>query len=122
MTVFASPSCGCCATWVRHVEKAGFKVAVEHLAMADLYARKQAAGFSPEHASCHTAVVDGYAIEGHVPAADIRRLLEERPEAIGLSVPGMPADAPGMGTGSEPYEVLLVKADGSTGSFARYPK
>ena len=122
MKVYSSPTCGCCAAWVRHVEEAGYDVTVEHLASADLYAKKQAAGFSPQHVSCHTGLVDGYAIEGHVPAAEIARLLTERPDAIGLSVPGMPADAPGMGSGDTPYDVLLVKADGSTEVFASYPR
>lgn len=122
MTVFASPDCGCCAAWARHVEDAGFDVTVRHLAMADLHARKRAAGISPSQASCHTALVGGYAIEGHVPANEILKLLQDAPEAIGLSVPGMPADAPGMGSGREPYDVLLVKPDGSTRIFASYPK
>ncbi|MEN3793418.1 DUF411 domain-containing protein [Fulvimarina sp. MAC3] len=122
MKVYSSPTCGCCAAWVRHVEDAGYDVTVEHLASADLYAKKQEAGFSPQHASCHTGLIDGYAIEGHVPAAEIERLLTERPDAIGLSVPGMPADAPGMGSGDTPYDVFLVKADGSTEVFASYPR
>lgn len=122
MKVYSSPTCGCCAAWVRHVEDAGYDVTVEHLASADLYAKKQEAGFSPQHVSCHTGLVDGYAIEGHVPAAEIERLLTERPQAIGLSVPGMPADAPGMGSGDTPFDVLLVKADGSTEVLASYPR
>lgn len=122
MTVFASPDCGCCAAWARHAEDAGFDVTVRHLTMADLHARKRAAGISPSQASCHTALVGGYAIEGHVPASEILKLLQDAPEAIGLSVPGMPADAPGMGSGREPYDVFLVNPDGSTRVFARYPK
>ena len=122
MTVYASPDCGCCAAWARHVEDAGFDVTIAHLAMADLQRNKRAAGISPHQASCHTALVGGYAIEGHVPAAEIAKLLEQRPQAVGLTVPGMPADAPGMGTGSEPYDVLLVRPDGSTEVFASYPK
>ncbi|EAU40072.1 hypothetical protein FP2506_02485 [Fulvimarina pelagi HTCC2506] len=122
MKVYSSPTCGCCAAWVRHVEDAGFTVEVEHLGMADLNAQKEAAGLTPKHASCHTGLIDGYAIEGHVPAAEIKRLLTEKPDAIGLSVPGMPADAPGMGSGDTPYEVLLVKENGSSEVFARYPR
>ncbi|MER0239324.1 DUF411 domain-containing protein [Fulvimarina sp. MAC8] len=122
MKVYASPTCGCCAAWVRHVEEAGYDVEVEHVGMADLNAQKQQAGFTPKHSSCHTGLIDGYAIEGHVPASDIKRLLTEKPEAIGLSVPGMPADAPGMGNGDTPYDVLLVKEDGSSEVFASYPR
>ncbi|NDW06903.1 DUF411 domain-containing protein [Jiella pacifica] len=122
VTVYASPDCGCCAAWARHVEDAGFDVTVEHLAMAELQGKKRTAGIPPHQASCHTALVGGYAIEGHVPAAEIAKLLDERPQAVGLTVPGMPADAPGMGTGREPYDVLLLRPDGSTEIFASYPK
>ncbi|MBO0661967.1 DUF411 domain-containing protein [Jiella sp. CQZ9-1] len=121
MTIYASPRCGCCAAWARHVEAAGFAVSVQHLDDADLNAKKADTGIGPAFASCHTAFVDGYAIEGHVPARDIRRLLAERPDALGLAVPGMPGDAPGMGSGTTPFEVLLIKKHGTSALYARYP-
>ena len=107
---------------MRHVEEAGYEIKNENLAMADLYAKKLRAGLKPDQTSCHTAFVDGYVIEGHVPSAEIDRLLAERPDAVGLTVPGMPQDAPGMGTGDTPYDVLLVGKDGSTKVFASYPR
>ncbi|OZG75343.1 metal-binding protein [Hahella sp. CCB-MM4] len=96
MTVYKSPSCGCCEGWVKHMEQAGFDVEVHNL--HDMNAIKQKVGLHPGLASCHTALVDGYVFEGHVPAQDIRRFLEEKPEAKGLAVPGMPAgeNVPGM--------------------------
>ena len=99
---------------------AGFDVQARDLGQPALAAKKAAAGISGGHASCHTAFVGGYVIEGHVPAEDVRRLLAERPEAPGLAVPGMPAASPGMDMGSEPYEVLLVGDDGSARVFARH--
>ena len=107
---------------MRHVEEAGFEITNENLAMADHSAKKLRAGLKPDQTSCYTAFVDGYVIEGHVPSAEIDRLLAERPDAVGLTVPNMPQDAPGMGTGDTPYDVLLVGKDGSTEVFASYPK
>ena len=120
--VMKTEGCGCCEAWIDHLEAAGHAVTAENMAQGALTQEKIAAGLTPEHASCHTANVEGYIVEGHVPAADIARLLDERPEAIGLSVPGMPLGSPGMDFGDdrEPYEVLLVRADGSTEVFARY--
>ncbi len=105
ITVYKSPWCGCCGNWVDYLRARGFSVAVEEREdMAPIKAR-----FSvPERLrSCHTAIVDGYVVEGHVPAADIARLLAERPEARGLSVPGMVAGTPGMGPGGDPWRVIL---------------
>ena len=110
MTVWRSPSCGCCGSWVDRIRTAGFKVTVE--SVDDLDNIKRLAGVRDELISCHTARIGGYTIEGHVPAADIRRLLAERPDVQGLAVPGMPIGSPGMESpdGSrEPYEVLAFK-------------
>lgn len=121
--VVKDPSCGCCGAWVAVLEQAGFTVETRHADNDALYAFKARLGISPDLASCHTALVDGYVIEGHVPPADIRKLLDTRPDAIGLAVPGMPFGSPGMGPESErdAYDVLLVGRDGKTGLFAHYP-
>ncbi|HET6603601.1 MAG TPA: DUF411 domain-containing protein, partial [Xanthomonadaceae bacterium] len=122
LVVHRSPSCGCCLAWVDQMRAAGFRVEVREV--ADLEAVKRRLGVPPGAASCHTAEVAGYFVEGHVPAADILRLLAERPEARGLAVPGMPLGSPGMEVPSgitQPYDVLLVAADGSTTTFSRHP-
>ncbi len=120
--VFKSASCGCCGNWVKHMQQSGFTVTANNVAYSILQKIKRQAGVTEEFASCHTAHVGGYVIEGHVPAEDVKRLLQEKPEALGLVVPGMPIGSPGMEMGSEkePYEVLLVKKDGSTEVFARH--
>ncbi len=120
--VYKSATCGCCTAWIRHMEEAGYKVKAQDTAIGILAKIKRQAGLSPDLQSCHTAKVGGYVIEGHVPAQDVARLLKERPDAVGLSVPGMPLGSPGMDSGpdKEPYEVLLVRRDGSTEVFARY--
>jgi hypothetical protein len=120
ITVWRSPACGCCHLWAKHMEASGMSVKIID---ADNLAKiKAERGIPSELASCHTAVVAGYAIEGHVPAREVKRLLAERPDAISLAVPGMPADAPGMDAKSgDPFDVLLVKKDGSTAIYARYP-
>ncbi|MEH6719989.1 MAG: DUF411 domain-containing protein [Aurantimonas endophytica] len=120
--MFSTSGCGCCIGWMKHLEEAGFEVTNENLPMADLYARKMQAGLKPGLTSCHTGYVSGYVVEGHVPAAEVKRLLAEKPDAIGLTVPDMPAGSPGMGESDEPYQVLLVMKDGSTETFASYPK
>ena len=117
--IWKSPTCGCCGGWTRHLQQSGFATQV-HL-VDDTSDARRVAGIPDRLASCHTARVGGYAIEGHVPAADIRRLLAERPKAVGLASPGMPAAAPGMDlASSEPYDVLLVGRDGRTMLFARH--
>ncbi len=121
MVVHKHPSCGCCALWVDHMRDAGFSVEVrDHEDMGPI---KQGAGVPYAKGSCHTAEIDGYFIEGHVPAADVKRLLAERPDARGITVPGMPAGSPGMempdGT-VHPYSVELVHRDGSTSEYARH--
>lgn len=120
--VFKDPSCGCCSAWIEVLEREGFRVTTEARTSGTLVQEKIKRGIPPEMASCHTADVDGYVIEGHVPAADIRRLLAERPEAIGLAVPGMPFGSPGMGPEAqrEAYDVHLILRDGTTRVFAHY--
>lgn len=121
--VWKDPNCGCCHLWVEHLQASGFKVEVRDV--GNTAARKRL-GMPESLGSCHTATVSGYVIEGHVPAADIQRLLKERPAALGLAVPGMPVGSPGM-DGPEykgrkdAYDVLLVQKDGSTQRFQRYP-
>lgn len=120
--VWKEPSCGCCKDWVTHLEKAGFAVRVNDTGAA---AARTRLGIPQKLGSCHTASVEGYALEGHVPAKEIRRLLKERPQAIGLAVPGMPIGSPGMDTPAsnnrkDPYDVLLVKTDGSSSMYQSY--
>lgn len=119
VTVYKSPWCGCCGDWAGHLRENGFEVTVREV--EDLDPIRAEHGISGELMSCHTAVVDGYVVEGHVPAADVRRLLRERPEARGLTVPGMPAGSPGMeAAGEEPYEVLLFDEAGDTSVYANH--
>ncbi|MEQ9815476.1 MAG: DUF411 domain-containing protein [Azospirillaceae bacterium] len=120
--VMRDPNCGCCAAWIEILENDGFAVTTESSAGAVLMRYKLDNGIPQEMTSCHTGRVDGYMIEGHVPIADIRRLLNERPDAVGLAVPGMPYGSPGMGPESEreAYEVFLIRRDGSTEVFSRY--
>jgi hypothetical protein len=103
--VFKSPTCGCCSMWVDHLAGSGFKVEAKDV--ADLHAIKQMAGVPGHLQACHTAIVDGYTIEGHIPATAIKKLLAERPAVKGLAVPGMPAGSPGMPSPTpEPYDVV----------------
>ncbi|OYD23637.1 DUF411 domain-containing protein [Oceanimonas baumannii] len=119
VTVYKSPTCGCCESWVEHMRESGFEVnSIDTELMGAL---KQKAGVEPRLASCHTAHVDGYVIEGHVPAADVKRLLQQQPEVRGLSIPGMPQSAPGMDIPGTPYEVLGFDEQGNTAVFSRYP-
>ena len=122
INVSKDPNCGCCTAWVEIIEADGFAASIQLLDFDALQAFKIANGIPEGMASCHTALVDGYAIEGHVPAADIRRLLTERPDAVGLSVPGMPYGSPGMGPEAEreAYIVYLIRRDGSVEPFASY--
>lgn len=122
LEMMTTGGCSCCHAWARHVRAAGHEVIVEDLAMGQLMKMKLDAGIPAALTACHTARVEGYLIEGHVPEQDIRKLLTERPEALGLVVPGMPIGSPGMESGNkrEAYEVLLLKIDGSTEVFTRY--
>jgi hypothetical protein len=114
VTVYKSSTCGCCASWAEHLRENGF--AVETVDVDDLQAVKTENGVPSALQSCHTAVVDGYVVEGHVPAADVKRLLAEAPEADGLAVPGMPIGSPGMEQGDtvQPYDVILFGDSGTT--------
>lgn len=117
--VYKSPFCGCCGKWVEHMKANGFDVVVHD--MNDVTPHKQRLGVPLGMGSCHTSETGGYLVEGHVPADDIKRLLAQKPKAKGLVAPGMPQSAPGMDLpGKQPYEVLLVRRDGSTSSFARH--
>ena len=119
MTVWKSPWCGCCGNWIDHMRAAGFEVEVEDV--EDLGMVKRMASVPDELQSCHTARVGEYTVEGHVPASDIIRLLEERPDALGLVVPGMPSGSPGMENGEhDPYDVLMLRQDGETEVFNSY--
>ncbi len=118
--VYKSPSCGCCSDWVDHLEENGFDVEVTET--TDLNQIKIDAGLTPALASCHTAFVGDYVIEGHVPANDIQRLIADAPKAKGLSVPGMPAGSPGMEMGDrkDHYQVLMFNEQGQSKVFAEY--
>ncbi|MDB5938065.1 MAG: hypothetical protein JWP77_429 [Polaromonas sp.] len=120
--VWKDPDCGCCKDWVSHLEASGFQVTVHDSGNAQARARL---GVPDTLGSCHTAQVGGYALEGHVPAREIQRLLKQRPRAVGLAVPGMPLGSPGM-DGPEyqgrkhPYDVLLIRKDGSSRVYQSY--
>jgi hypothetical protein len=120
--VWKSATCDCCGAWVKHLEANGFAVKVNDASPSALAALKRQAGIGDKLASCHTGKIDGYFVEGHVPATDIKRLIAERPEALGLTVPGMPIGSPGMEQGdeTEPYEVLLIDKDGGTEIYAKH--
>jgi hypothetical protein len=120
MTMYKSPSCGCCGKWVEHVEKHGFTV--KTVPTADMQALKQRLKVPADLASCHTTVVGGYVVEGHVPAADIKRLLAQKPKARGIAVAGMPMGSPGMEHGNhrEPYATMLIGTNGKATVFARH--
>lgn len=120
--VLKDPECGCCTAWVETLRAAGLEATVEAVDPARLERFKREGGIPAELSSCHTAQVGGYLIEGHVPARDILRLLDERPEAVALTVPGMPWGSPGMGPEAEreAYDVILIRRDGGTEVFAHY--
>ncbi len=122
MVVHKSPDCGCCGAWADAMTADGFEIRVEHADWAELDALKARLGVAPAHAGCHTATVEGYVVEGHVPAADVRRMLAERPEAVGIAVPGMPVGSPGMEMGGrvDPYDVMLITAPGEGEVFASH--
>ena len=120
LTVTKTPWCGCCDAWVDQMKAAGFELTV--LVEEDLNPLKNRLGVAPQYQSCHTAEVEGYVIEGHVPAEDVKRLLAEKPEARGLAVPGMPVGSPGMEMGSrkDPFAVLLLKYDGNAAVYSKH--
>jgi hypothetical protein len=120
--VWKDPNCGCCKDWIAHLQQNGFTARVIDQGNNAMRSRL---GMPQKYGSCHTALVQGYVIEGHVPAADIRRLLKEKPRALGLAVSGMPIGSPGMdgpayGGQRDPYQVLLIQKDGSVEIFNSY--
>ncbi|HET8747563.1 MAG TPA: DUF411 domain-containing protein [Ramlibacter sp.] len=122
--IWKAPECGCCEDWAGHLQASGFAVKI-HNGGNDAMRAKM--GLPDRLASCHTGLVGGYALEGHVPAREIRRLLQERPQAVGLAVPGMPVGSPGMDGPvyqgrKDPFDVLLVGKGGITRVYASYPK
>lgn len=121
--VYKSATCGCCSKWVEHLQANGFTVRTTNREdLADLKAKR---GVPRRVQSCHMAVVNGYVVEGHVPAADVQRLLKERPAIVGLAVPGMPIGSPGMempGRKAQPFDVLAFDKDGQTRVFASHGK
>ncbi|MBW3570104.1 MAG: DUF411 domain-containing protein [Gemmatimonadetes bacterium] len=118
MVVYKTPSCGCCRAWVDHVQAAGFEVEVHDV--PNVQPVKDEHGLPGHLASCHTAIVDGYVVEGHVPADVIRRMLRERPQVAGIAVPGMPVGSPGMevpGGRKDPYDVIAFSRDGKVSVY-----
>lgn len=115
--------CGCCLAWMEHLEENGFAPSGEDMFAGLLVRFKLDNGVPQRMVSCHTGLIEGYVIEGHVPAADIRRLLSESPDAVGLAVPGMPLGSPGMDQSRwrDAYDVFLINNDGSTEVFSSYP-
>ena len=117
MTVYKSPSCGCCAKWIDSLKSKGFEV--KTIETNEVNTIKQKAGLQAGQTSCHTAFVDGYVVEGHVDYSAVKKMLVEKPNIIGITVPGMPIGSPGMEQGNtkEAYDVLYVNKDGSTGVY-----
>jgi hypothetical protein len=122
VTVYKSPYCGCCKHWVTHMEEAGFVLKV--VETQDLATQRRKLRMPEQLASCHVAQVGGYALEGHVPASEVRALLQQRPAIRGISVPGMTANAPGMGESSAApaFNVMQVHMDGSSSKFSTWPR
>ena len=120
VTLYKSPTCGCCTEWANHIKAEGFEVKVVHQ-QSNVKLRNKF-GISRELTSCHTAVVEGYVIEGHVPVQDIKRLLKEKPKVAGLSVPGMPASSPGMDVpgNTDAYQVVAFTKEGRKYIYNQY--
>ena len=117
--VYKSASCGCCKQWIQHLEKNGFEVEAHNV--SDVSAARQALGMPQQLGACHTAKVGNYLVEGHVPAADIRKLLKQKPDALGIAVPGMPPGSPGMESPNPVhYDTLLVGKDGKVKVFSHH--
>ena len=117
--IYKSPYCGCCGKWAEYMQKNGFRIVTHEV--ENVPVKRKSLGMPDRLGSCHTAKVGNYLLEGHVPAADVRRLLKEKPKALGLAVPGMPPGSPGMDVPNSPaYETLLVSQDGSTRVFAKH--
>ncbi|WP_290651541.1 DUF411 domain-containing protein [Aquisalimonas sp.] len=122
VTVYKTPQCGCCTAWVDYMRDEGFDVEAHDVGQQELNAIKQEAGLQRKLASCHTAFVEGYVVEGHVPAEDVRRLLADRPEVDGIAVPGMPIGSPGMEMGNrrDAYEVFTFANGEKMDAFASH--
>ena len=122
--VAKNAQCGCCDSWIKIISENGFNVTSENLSRDLLAKFKIESGIPKEMTSCHTAIIMGFFIEGHVPAEDIKRLINRRPNALGLAVPGMPYGSPGMGSEAEreAYDVFLIRKDGTSEIFQHYPK
>lgn len=120
VTVYKDPNCGCCKSWVEHMRKHGFDVVVRDT--SDMSGAKATGRVPAKLQTCHTAFVNGYVVEGHVPADDVKRMLNEKPKIAGIAVPGMPAGSPGMEVGSrmDRYDVIAFNRDGSTRVFVRH--
>ncbi|MDV3350120.1 DUF411 domain-containing protein [Leptolyngbyaceae cyanobacterium CCMR0082] len=120
INVFRSPTCGCCGLWIEHMRDAGFEV--NDQITEDMAAIKEQYGVPENLKSCHTTVVDGYIVEGHIPAEDVAQLLTEKPDIAGIAVPGMPIGSPGMESGNyvEPYTVFSFEKDGLIATFAEH--
>lgn len=120
LTVFRSPTCGCCGLWIEHMQAAGFRI--KDNLTENMNAVKAQYGVPSTLGSCHTTVVDGYVVEGHIPAEDVQRLLAEKPDVAGIAVPGMPIGSPGMESGDyvEPYTVFSFTESGETAAFAEH--
>lgn len=123
--VWKTAACGCCKDWVKHLQANGFEVKTHDVSDATKRDYRRRLGLADKFGSCHTALINGYLLEGHVPAREIQRLLKERPRALGLAVPGMPVGSPGMdgpeyGGRKDPYAVLLVQRDGNSSVFQSY--
>ncbi len=125
LEVWKSPTCGCCQDWIAHLQANGFQVTAYDVSEAAKAAQRLKLGLADKFGSCHTALIDGYVVEGHVPAREIARLLKERPKALGLAVPGMPVGSPGMDGPlyrgrKDVYAVLLVQRDGNESVYQLY--
>jgi len=123
--VWKSPTCGCCKDWVKYLQGQGFDVKTYDVSEAAKATKRAELGMAEKFGSCHTALVNGYVVEGHVPAQEIRKLIKERPRAVGLSVPGMSIGSPGMdgpeyGGRKDIYAVLLVQRDGNSSVYQKY--
>ncbi len=120
ITVYRSPNCGCCGVWIEHAQKHGFKV--KDVKTEEMEALKQKHNIPPELASCHTTIIDGYVMEGHIPVDDIKRFVTEKPDFAGLAVPGMPLGSPGMEAGDmkQPFNVLAFNQEGEVEVFEEH--
>jgi hypothetical protein len=123
--VWKTPTCGCCKDWIKHLQANGFEVKAHDVSDAVKRDYRQRLGLADRFGSCHTALVGGYLLEGHVPASEIQRLLKDKPRALGLAVPGMPVGSPGMdgpeyGGRKDPYDVLLVQRGGTSSVYQSY--